>query len=161
MITQELLKTLLEYDPSNGLFTWIVDKGTIKSGNIAGCKRPNGYITIKINQRCYLAHRLIWLYVYGYFPKSQIDHINCMRSDNRLSNLREATNTENNINQYKKKSNTSGYKGVCWVKDENNWLAQIRVNGKKMRLGQFKNVEDAANAYREAALKYHGDFAKF
>ena len=92
MITQEELKELLDYNPETGLFTWNV-YNNIKNKTTAGTFN-DGYIQIKIKQKIYQAHRLAWLYVYGEWPKGQIDHINGIRDDNRIENLRDVTNRE-------------------------------------------------------------------
>lgn len=89
----------------------------------------------------------------------QVDHINGNRLDNRKSNLRAATNAQNNQNKRSPRNNRSGYKGVSWCKERNKWAAQIQVNGRQKNLGRFDNVEDAIRAYDEAARKLHGEFA--
>lgn len=88
------------------------------------------------------------------------DHINHNGLDNRRENLRVASTSENSCNRLKTKANTSGYKGVTWRKDISKWQAQITVHGKRMYLGSYVLIEDAARAYNQAALKYHGDFAQ-
>jgi hypothetical protein len=95
------------------------------------------------------------------WPNGQIDHINGDRLDNRICNLRVASHAENQRNSRRPTANTSGIKGVSWDKRESKWQANIRVNNKMINLGRFNNKEDAAAVYRAAALRYHGDFAKF
>lgn len=90
----------------------------------------------------------------------QVDHIDGNSLNNRRSNLRLCTQLQNNQNAPKNKRNTSGYKGVHWNIGEKKWVAHIRVNQKKVRLGSFGNVEDAAKAYAEASRKYHGEFGR-
>lgn len=93
-------------------------------------------------------------------PKGkQVDHINGNRFDNRKSNLRLATQTENNWNTCTRKDNTTGYKGVCYRPKFKDYVAYINVNGKRIHLKTYRNVEDAIKARKEAELKYHGDFA--
>lgn len=96
----------------------------------------------------------------GVWPKGQIDHVNGNRLDNRICNLRDATHAENQRNSKRPKSNTSGIKGVYWDKRSKKWGAHIRFGNKMLNLGRFSEKEDAAAAYKLAALKYHGDFAK-
>lgn len=150
MTTQEYLKSVLRYDPKTGLFVWIRNSYVKKS--VAGCLTRKGYICIKISGIGYLAHRLAWLYVYGYMPK-QLDHKDRNRANNRIGNLREATNSQNAINKKRKNKFT----GV--VQRGNKWLAQIEVDGKKYHIGVFSSPEFAAKAYDEAAKRYHGEFA--
>ncbi|MGE1723358.1 HNH endonuclease signature motif containing protein [Enterobacter hormaechei] len=95
MITQARLKECLDYDPLTGSFTWIKSTAyCIKPGMPADSLTCNGYIGIKLDGKNYLAHRLAWLYMFGEFPPGHLDHINCVRTDNRIANLRPATHTK-------------------------------------------------------------------
>lgn len=107
-----------------------------------------------------MAHDLVWLYVHGRWPEDQIDHINMIPDDNRLKNLREATNAQNGANRRKHRDNTSGFKGVTWSAERKKWVASIGVNNKSIALGRYAKIEDAVAAYAEAARRYHGDFAR-
>ncbi len=89
----------------------------------------------------------------------QIDHVNGNKLDNRKSNLRTCTASENQHNQGLQINNTSGYKGVIWIVSRDLWRAQIKINSKQIYLGYFKNPNDAARAYNGAAIKLHGEFA--
>ena len=161
MITHEQLKSFLHYDPEMGIFVWMAPNSRrVHVGYEAGCLRKvDGYIQIMINRRLYLAHRLAWLYVHGLWPKDQIDHINGVKDDNRIANLREATRSQNMYNQGKRTDNSSGVKGISWHKPAKKWLVQIRFNGKNKYLGLFTDKHEAAESYRRAALLYHGEFA--
>lgn len=86
-----------------------------------------------------------------------VDHINRDTKDNRRVNLRFATNQENTRNISMQKNNTSGYKGVH--RHYGKWQVEIKVDYKKIRLGRFTDIRDAARCYNEAALKYFGEFA--
>ena len=88
------------------------------------------------------------------------DHINGNSLDNRLENLRVCTMSQNQANRGKNSNNTSGYKGVCWSKSNKNWIAFIRINGKRKHLGSFSNIIDAADAYEKAAQKIFGKYAR-
>jgi hypothetical protein len=160
MITAAELRELLIYDQHTGKFTWRVSRGTAKAGAPTGCPNSDGYPRIRISKRLYKAHRLAWLYVYGEWPPQLIDHINCNRDDNRLSNLRLADLTQNQANRPPGKNNTSGFKGVSWRRREKRWTAEITRHGQKIQLGTFLRAEDAAEAYRKAALEHFGEFAR-
>lgn len=162
IITQEILKHVLDYSEETGVFKWKTRiSNRIQIGDIAGNLDKDGYIQIRIHGVIYRAHRLVWLYLYGRWPKDQIDHINMIRKDNRISNLREASRTQNFMNKTKLKNNTSGFKGVFWNTQKNKWSAKIIVNKKQIHLGSFLNSEDASAAYKIAAIKYHGEFANY
>ena len=125
MLTIEQLKEVLDYNPDTGLFTWIKSTQQTKAGSVAGNKTNQGYIRISVKRKRYLAHRLAYLYMTGHFPENFIDHINHIRHDNRWTNLRDATSSQNQANQVNPKNNTSGYKGVSWHKSTKKWLAKI------------------------------------
>jgi hypothetical protein len=160
MLNQTELKINLSYDPATGIFTWLKNIKTtgVSAGDIAGtCSQ--GYQVIKVNGTQYRAHRLAWLYVTGEMPEQQIDHINNHRSDNRFSNLRLASHSENMMNTSKFKNNTSGYKGVSWHKQAEKWQAKIQANGKRLSLGVFDTAIEAFNAYSKKSVELHGEFS--
>lgn len=159
VLTQQRLKELVTYDPETGLFTWQTSCGGRSTpGRRAGAKKSDGYIVIGLDGGAYQAHRLAWLYVHGRWPNSFLDHMNGNKSDNRIGNLRLATNTQNHQNVGITRSNTSGFKGVRKLRKK--WQAQIRANGRWLYLGVYPTPEEAAAAYKEAAAKYHGEFAR-
>lgn len=153
-LTQERLKELLNYEPETGVFTWRVGRGSAKKGEVAGNLHTKGYVHISVDGEVYKAHRLAWLYLHGSFPQNQIDHINGVRRDNRLSNLRCVSNAENGRNRKKQCTNTSGLNGVCFDKSSGKLMARIVVEGKRIYLGCFDNMLDAAVARKSAELKY-------
>jgi len=161
MITQSELKELLEYNPDTGLFTWIKSNGNrrLKAGDAAGTKMKVGYVRITIQGKNYLAHRLAYLYMTGNFPKNGIDHINHIKDDNRWSNLRDATNSQNNSNRVKQKNNTSGYKGVRWHKQHKKWRAEIKYMNKCIHIGCYTTPQEAAEAYKKKAIELFGEFS--
>lgn len=161
-ITQSELQSLLTYDPATGHFHWreLVGYRSKVSGKLAGTLSSRGYIYININSRPMTAHRLAWLYVFGEWPNLQIDHINGVRSDNRLENLRLATRHENMRNAKRKRTNKSGLKGVSWSAECRKWRACIVRGGKTVHLGVFVDKQDAYAAYCKAALDTHGQFAR-
>lgn len=139
----ELLR-LLDYDRETGLFTWKVDLGTrAKAGQTAGYKAKDGYVRIVIHQQWYLAHRLAWFYVHGYFPEHGIDHIDRTPTHNRIDNLREVTQVCNMRNYGNRADNTSGVKGVYLEKRTGKWKAQIVVTQKVHNLGRFDDFDEA------------------
>src|SRR5579863_1550584 len=89
----------------------------------------------------------------------EVDHINHDKLDNRRENLRVCTGSQNQCNRRRKLKNTSGYKGVCWYRSKNRWKAALNIKGKCVWTGLFKNKEEAAHAYDEAAKLHHGEFA--
>lgn len=159
MLTVERLKQKLIYDSETGVFTWKKGRGPVKAGSTAGRPHNKGYIRIAIDYKDYLAHRLAWLYVYGEWPENEIDHINGVKTDNRICNLRAATREENCRNVTVHKRNRLGIKGVSERNDcKKRFGAKIMINGKVGVLGQYETAEEAKAAYNEAARKYFGDF---
>lgn len=153
-ITQLELKSRLHYNPKTGVFTRISSSSAgPKIGDIAGWLQ-DGYRKIMVNGKTYFAHRLAWLYVYGEFPENQIDHINHIRNDNRISNLRDASGSDNQRNQRVAKNNTSGTIGVIFNNLINRWVARIGTPQKRIFLGRFKKKEDAIKARKEAEIYY-------
>lgn len=155
---QKELKELLHYDPETGAFTWLVSRGRVKVGAVAGGISGKGYIAIKINQARYYAHRLAWLYVHGHSPPNETDHINGIRTDNRLCNLRLATNSENQMNRKQNINNKSGFKGVSWHRATKKWLATGCLGGTVMQLGAFTNILEAIATREAFAKEHHGEF---
>lgn len=151
----------LEYDPESGVFRWKTrPSNRVSVGDIAGRVMWHGYRLVSINGAVVLAHRLAWFYVHGEWPAGQIDHINAVRGDNRISNLRVASIAENNRNCRRRQSR-SGLKGVTWHAKTKKWVAQIKKDYRTHYLGLFPRKEDAHAAYRAAAKRLHGEFARF
>ncbi len=158
MITHSELLSLLRYEPETGRFFWRKKCGArALPGNEAGCLNMNGYTKIKIRRVEYQRSRLAWLYVHGEWPPLFIDHINRNRSDDRIINLRIATRTQNNCNTKIRSDNTTGTKGV--VRHNGKFMARINFQGKSIYLGIHKTIDAAADAVRDASIKYHKDFS--
>ena len=153
-ISQEQVTACLRYDPISGRFerTSKVDNHGGKVGNITS----RGYLRIKIKERYFMAHRLAWLISYGAWPKGQIDHINCIKLDNRLCNLRCVTNAVNSQNRRHPTANnkSSSFLGVSKA-ERGRWRAVIVLRGKKHRLGRFATPEQAHAAYVIAKRRLH------
>lgn len=167
MLTQERLKEIVKYNPESGQFLWKkkpsiyashIVIGTV-AGWITGPKRRR-YLKISINRKCYSLHRLAFLYMKGYIP-DEVDHRDNNPTNNKWNNLREATKNENAHNCPVRKDNSSGYKGVTWDKKVKKWRARIALNGERINLGYFDSKEEAHLAYKDAAVKMHGNFACF
>lgn len=154
MITQEELKIAVTYDPETGIFTWNKKTGCKGVGMIAGSKHHTGYIYICINHYQHPAHRFAWLYVYGKWPDGEIDHINLIRDDNRIINLRDVNRFQNMWNK-KKLKNKTGFTGVSKSKDSNRWMATITCKKKVYYLGIFKTPEEAHMKYIQAKENMH------
>ena len=154
-LTTERLLQLLIYKPETGIFTHRVPRCYVKAGTPAGSLKPSGYIRVSIDGRMYQAHRLAWFYVHGEFPESDIDHINGVRNDNRICNLRPCARFENCQNIPVVKTNTSGLVGARFNKLRRKWLAAISVNNQRLHLGSFNIAIEAHQAYVSAKAKLH------
>ncbi len=155
----EICEKYLDYNPKTGVITWKVTRGSRVVGDLAGSPNNRGYLQIKLNRVSYKAHRLAFLICNKFLPPS-IDHINGIKDDNRIINLRGCTQSENCRNTKTRSDNTSGYKGVYWVKALSKWTATVQVNKKRTTVGYFSCKHKAAEAYNEAAIIYYGEFAK-
>jgi hypothetical protein len=160
LITAAEAHERISYDAQSGQFTWIKCGKPEFNGCPAGSVHNEGYIVIKLLGRVYRAHRLAWLMCHGTFPNGEIDHINGIRSDNRISNLRLASASENKYNKSATVESATGIKGVCWSKKYQKWEVRIGFEKQRRFLGHFDSQHDAAQAYAAAAKKYHGDYAK-
>jgi hypothetical protein len=152
----------LDYDPETGLFTWKVNRRGrfARVGSKAGTDNGDGQIRINVDGTKHVAHRLAWLYMTGTWPPGLIDHRNLVRSDNRWSNLRLATKSENMANRRAPANNKSGLKGVSRHSQCDRWTAQICKDGQRVHLGLFKTKEEAHAAYTAAAAEMYGEFAR-
>jgi hypothetical protein len=173
--TPEQLRELLRYEPDTGKLFWKERPlsmfpsprhqgswNTRYAGREALIElHPSGYLRGRVFNRVYYAHRVVWATVHGLWPDAHIDHINGDKADNRLVNLRAATQQQNNRNTGKRKDNASGFKGVCFHLRSKKWMASISIGGSKSTyLGLFDTPEEAHAAYCSAAQKHHGEFAK-
>jgi hypothetical protein len=158
-LTQERLKEVLHYNPETGVFTWIVSPAhRVKVGDVAGSICGNGYRLISIDSVKYKAHRLAWLYVYGYLPEHGVDHKDRVKVHNQIDNLREASQQCNMRNTGNFSDNTSGVKGVNYHKPTGKWRAYININRKNIYLGVHLSFFEAAchRLAAEQAENWHG-----
>lgn len=157
-LTQYYLRSILKIDEENGGLIWRVNRHKARLGAVAGShNRRSGYRDICINYKNYLVHRIVWIIANGPIPDGmQIDHINGIRSDNRLSNLRLADQKIQKANYARQKRNKTGHRGVLPT-PEGRYRAQIGHKRKLLHIGIFDKVEDAAAAYRAKALELWGD----
>lgn len=157
----ERLRYLLSFDPDTGILTWKNPVSTrVKRGSPAGRAGDQGYVTVGIDKKFYRGHRVGFAIHFGRWPSGLLDHINGVRNDNRICNLRECTNTQNMRNAKLSAANRSGVKGAYFDRASGRWRALIRVDGKKIYLGYFETKEEAGAAYREASKKHFGEFAR-
>ncbi len=156
MLTAERLRDLLNYDPTTGVFTWRAARCGVKIGERAGTVDRLGYRQIALSGKKHFAHRLAWLYVHGMWPPKYIDHINHDTDDNRIANLRDASQSQNLCNARLSKANTSGVKGVSYDAANNRWRAYVCVGRSQQSLGRFDTLEAAQTARRNAAERMHG-----
>lgn len=157
ILTQEYLHSLFEY--RDGVLYSKIDRyrTTTKKGDVVGYSCKKGYLRTGLNYKTYKIHRLIFIMFYGYSPK-EIDHINGIKTDNRIENLREVSHCENQWNKSISKKNTTGIKNVTY--ENNKWRVRISVNRKMISIGCFEDIELAELVAQEARNKYHGQFAR-
>lgn len=139
------------YDSETGEVFHARDKGSVKAGDLCSSKTSHGYLRVTIGRREKLQHRIAWFLVKGYWP-SQIDHINGIRSDNRLCNLREVDNVNQRRNQKMDKRNNTGSTGVRFKNGR--WEARITVNNRCLHLGRFDDWHGAFNKRKTAEVEY-------
>jgi hypothetical protein len=155
-LTQERLKELFDYDKITGVFVRIKSVSNTKVGDVVKKKDSHGHLQVRIDGKQYSAHRLVWLFLFGKWPSGQIDHINGVRSDNRLENLRDVNATINaqNIHNARSDSKTK-LLGAAFHKASGKYVAQISVDKKIKHLGLFSTPEEAHQQYLAAKRNLH------
>lgn len=154
----ERVTHLLRYSPQSGNLFWRVSAGRQKAGSVAGFPDGDDYTNVSIDGQTYKAHRIAWLLYFGHPPVDQLDHINGIRSDNRLINLRSATHLQNCANS--RSRSKCGYKGVSYDPKRAKFFVSIKINGRQKNLGRYNNARQAARVYDRAALREWGEYAQ-
>lgn len=168
VITPELLRQLIRYEPETGKYFWLP-----RPIEMFACRRAfsmwhkmycgkealrsvnkRGYCVTKLLNRRYFSHSVIWAFHTGQWPIYQIDHINRIKDDNRIENLRDIPQSENVKNAPRRGDNSSGVVGVRWHKSSRKWQGRIHHNKKEYSLGCFKNKQDAVNARKQAEIRF-------
>jgi hypothetical protein len=157
---RKVRKHHLLYNPNIGKLIWKKSANKSVIGKEFGLITKMGYRYGSFQQKGFFAHRLIWLFMTGDWPKNQIDHINTIKDDNRFINLREADDYIQQCNRPKQKNNTSGYKGVSFNKNSNKWISKIYHRHQQILLGYFDTKEQAYKAYCNKAIQLRGSFAR-
>lgn len=159
--TQAEIGRLFMYSESDGILTWRSPRFSSRALMPAGSVKRDGYRYITIKRKLYAAHRLIWILLNGSEPDGLIDHINRIKTDNRIENLRIATKEQNAANAGMYSTNTSGFKGVYFCKRDKRFIASITFHGKIKRIGGFATAEEANEAYQRASLTLNKEFSPF
>lgn len=158
----EVLRDLFLYDADTGMVTRrrsVPGKGSFK-GALVGTPNSCGHLICRVNYQICYVHRIAWKLHYGSEPPPIIDHVNGAQTDNRITNMRAATCSQNGANRGVGLNNKSGLKGVSFSRAENKWKAGIKSAGRTFHLGYFKDKEAAGAAYARAAAALHGEFAR-
>ncbi len=154
MLDQVRLKLLLHYDPVTGVFTWRTVSSKMsraKVGAVAGYRRGSGYWVVRVDQVCYHAHNLAWLYVHGVFPNGILDHKDRNKINNSIDNLRIATHSQNMAN--------IPHSGISYHKTSGLWLVRVQKDHKRHQVGYFKTESEACAAYILKKSELFGEFA--
>ena len=162
MITQTQLKQIATYDPAEGVLRWTVKRGKMKPGDKMGSVGTGGYQRVRIDNKQYLEHRLVWLWHHGVFPRI-LDHIDRNPLNNRIENLRLCNESQNAANSGLPVNNTSGYRGVCWDVRKKAWKVRVSlvVDGERVRqyVGHFADIHEAAIIYNLRMTEWFGQYA--
>lgn len=156
--SQEVL--LEKFDYLDGSLIWKKSQRGLLAGTKAGVIMKRGYVIVGVNSKRFYAHRLIWIWHFGEIKTEMVDHINGIRHDNRIKNLREATRSQNFQNKRISSLNKSGIKGISFSKDKNLWEAKVQLNKKVVFCKCFESKEEAAIAYEIESKKHFGEFAR-
>ena len=154
-------RRLLDYDPHTGVIRWKEATGRggrATAGSAAGTINSEGYVVVRIRGRDYRAHQLAFFLMKGRWPTAQVDHVNGVRSDNRMVNLREATHEQNAANSAKRRDSRAPFKGIRAQRGK--WVARIKDGGREYHIGTYETAEEASAAYHAEAVRRRGVFAE-
>ena len=161
MLTAERAREVLAYDPNTGSLTWKVAlSNRVIAGKKAGGRCDFGRLNISIDGKRYKYHRVCWLIHYGKWPNGELDHIDCNSSNNAISNLREASGSQNSANKRLWLRNKTGVKGVHWAKCNKMWVAEVFHKGERVYQKYFHSFDDAKRARKIAFENFYGEFAR-
>lgn len=161
---QELLRELeatFIYNPFTGTLRRKYKYTGKMKGKVVECgtKSVRGYLVVRFNKKTITVHRIAWMLFYKEPAPESIDHINRIKTDNRITNLRAATPTQQLLNTPIKSDNTSGFKGVSYFKRDDKWRAYTSVNGKFKHIGYYETPEEASEAYNREVTRLYGEYA--
>ncbi|MFO4024814.1 HNH endonuclease [Enterobacter hormaechei] len=152
------IRDLIDYNPETGVLTAKVNFSGRQAGSVIGSQTWQGYYAFSLFGKKCFAHRLAWLLHYGEWPSQPIDHINGIKTDNSIINLRLCSLSQNQFNKPTQKNNTTGVKGVYWNKRDKRYVASVQFNGKKYSAGHHKDIESAKEAVMKLREKLAGEF---
>lgn len=153
---QKRFDELFKYE--DGKLIRKVSVSSARAGTVVGSVENNGYIRVRVDTKKYSVHQVVFVLFHGYLPKI-IDHVNGIKTDNRIENLREATSFENGYNTKLSVTSKSGVKNVRWLKKLDAWQVRLKVKSINKVIGYFKDLELAELVATMAREKYHGEFA--
>jgi hypothetical protein len=168
-VSYDRLREILTYIPDTGVWLWKdpPPRSKVNKGDLAGCisrntKHPdNCYRRIKIDGRMYKAAILAWFWTYGVWPSKDLDHANGDSLDDRINNLREATDSQNRANSRVPMHNTSGFMGINWNKRNKRWHVRVMKEGYRHWVGAFKSLDEAKEAHRNKSIELLGEFSPY
>ena len=159
LMSKQQVLDLFIYDYDCGGLLWRIGRTNVVAGSKAGSLKSKGYLSVQVDKKLYKLASLVWIMFNDTFDESLVvDHIDGDPSNNKISNLRLASSSENQLNSAKRKGTSSKYKGVHWNKQSNSWRASIRINGKAKYIGNYSNEYAAHLAWCEVAKELHGEF---
>ncbi len=152
------LKEHFSYDPDTGVITALSNRGRVRKGMELGSKTVAGYLTVSLNGKSYLCHRLAFFLINDAWPVNDVDHINGDRSDNRWCNLRQATRQQNLFNKLGNKAKTLPRN--VYPHKSGRFRVKMKIDGLTRHFGYYSSVEEAADKANQIRKLFHGEYAK-